>query len=98
MLELRPAASVRSSTCGWRPAPVHAADDRTFEEGREPIHTPSLYFLFHDLGGIRKTLTVTPAVATRVPDELSSIRDLAGLAEAVQPKLSERGLYEGAGG
>jgi len=75
-------------------APIHSANQRLFEEGREPRSRGRAPHDVLQLRPFHKTLRVTPAMAAGLTDRLWEIADIAKLVEDAEAKPAKRGPYK----
>ncbi len=71
--------------------PVHPADERVFQEGRNHVHAVALFATYYDFVGVYKTLRVTPAMAAGVSDRLWEVADIVALVGSAKAPARKRG-------
>lgn len=75
-------------------ASVHPTDQRAHKEAQQPSHALSLYFVFYNGTRIHKTLRVMPATAAGLTDRVWGMEEMAGMMDAVAPKLGWPKTYK----
>jgi len=71
----------------------HAPTNAFSRKVESHAHTVAFGILFYNLCCIHKTLRVTPAMAAKATNKLSSMEDVVAMLDAVAPASVKRGRH-----